>query len=110
MNYRSENCLHWRSNLGCDETRDRAGRVGIEVETGALAPLESEKRGASDHRRVVGGEARTRGEHVDTLGLESRSHRVSEGAIAGDSSTQHHALPGECVRRARGLLDEGVDQ
>src|SRR5688572_17193226 len=103
MNYRSENCLHWRSNLGCDETRDRAGRVGIEVETGALALLESEKRGASDHRRVVGGEARTRGEQVDTLGLESRSHCVREGAVAGDSAAKDHALSGECIRRTRGL-------
>src|SRR6202165_335877 len=95
----------WGCNLGCDQTRDRAGRVGVEVETGALTLLEPEKRGAGDHRCVVGGKARARSENLNTLRLEPRSHRVRQGAVAGCSAGQYHARAGERIRGAPGFLD-----
>src|SRR5712671_4224087 len=63
-------------NLGGDETRDRAGRVGVEVEPGSLALLESEESCAGDHRCVVGGKAWAGSEYANTLPLESGSHRT----------------------------------
>ena len=40
-------------NLGGDDARDRAAGVGVEVETGPLALLESEESRARDHGGVV---------------------------------------------------------
>src|ERR1700726_632176 len=62
-------------NLGCDEARDRAAGVGVEVESCPLALLESVECCAGDHGGVIGSEARTRREDCGTLALEPRSHR-----------------------------------
>src|SRR5216110_2668762 len=99
-----------RRNLGRDQSRDRAARVRIEVETGSLTALEPEETGARDHRRVIRCQARARREHCNTLGLESRSHRRSKGAIARNPATQHQALTGKGTSPARSFLDERIDQ
>src|SRR6266566_1132282 len=97
-------------NLGRYQTWDRAAGVGVEIEPGSLALLESEKCGARDHRRVVGRETRTRREDSHTLRVKSRSHRCGESAVAGDTAAEYYTLPGKRIRGAPRLLDEGIDQ
>src|ERR1700680_1313817 len=87
-------------NLGCDEARDRAARVGVEVETGPFALLESVKCSAGDHGGVVGGESRTRSKDSHTVWVDSRSHRGGECSIARDAAAEDNSLSGEGVRGA----------
>src|SRR5438105_61177 len=99
-----------RRNLGGHQTRDRAAGVGVQVETCSLAMLEMEERGASNHRRVVGGQSRAGREDSSTLGLEPGSHRRREPAIAGNATAEYDTLARKRAGRARSLLDESVDQ
>src|SRR5450759_425622 len=97
-------------NLGCDEARDRAAGVGVEVEAGPLALLEPEKCRAGNHGGIVRCEAWTRRKDSDTLGLESRSHRPRKRAIAGNAATEYDSLSGKSVGGAPGLLDQSIDE
>src|SRR5256885_9266243 len=81
-------------NLGCDQSRDRAARVGVEIESGSLTFLEAEEAGARDHRGVVGGKTGSWRENSNTVRLEFRSHRGSDRRIAGYPSAKHHPPPG----------------
>src|SRR5450759_2089387 len=97
-------------NLGCDEARDRAAGVGVEVEAGPLALLESEKCRAGNHGGIVRCKAWTRCIDGHTLGLESRSHRRGKRAIAGDAAAEDDPLPGKSIGGAPGFLDQSSDQ
>src|SRR4051812_33725247 len=77
-----------RRNLGCDQSRDRAAGVGVEVESGALTLLEPKESGAGDHCRVICGQPRGRSKNRYALGLEPGSHRGRESAITGDAAAQ----------------------
>src|SRR3954468_12473563 len=99
-----------RRNLGCYQSRDRAAGVGIEVEAGSLAVLESEEPGPRDHGGIVGGKSRTGRKDCYTLGLQSGAHRGGERPIAGNSAAEDESSPGKAESSTRSFLDKGVDQ
>src|SRR5688572_3397700 len=91
-------------------SRDGQRRIRVERQGISYTPLEVEEPGPRDHRRVVGGEARRRGEDRRSRRLHSITHCRGKGTIAGDAATKNDALPVERLDGARRLLDERSDE
>src|SRR5438477_8884881 len=93
-------------NLGCDQSRDRAARVGVEIESSALALLEAKESGAGDHRCVVGGQTRSWREDGDAFRFELLSHRHRESRVAGNAAAEDQTLPRKLENTTRCFLDQ----
>src|SRR6266480_5743247 len=96
-------------NLGGDQSRDRAARVGVEIESSALALLEAKESGAGDHRCIVGRQTRSWREDGDAFPLELLSHRHRESRVAGNAAAEDQALPRKLENTTRRFLDQSID-